>query len=318
MVASNQVKFAVLALSLGIAFSSGSSQAVQAKSAKKAAAAAAKSAKAVPQGDEQAVRAALADFSKLLDAGDAAGLSALWTEDGEYTDEDGNQTKGRKEIQQRFSMIFSQEGKPKVKLVPDSVSFLAPTVAMVEGSVQRNQEGQTRPESHFSLVMVKGDSGWLMSRASERQIVATSNYDNLRHFDWLIGDWDAQSSSATVHMKAEWVPSKNFILCKYETKKADGGHAIDMQIIGWDPVLDQPRSWHFDSSGGFGQGLWSNANNQWVCDATAVERDASTTKSRNIITVTGPNAFTWSSTNRSVDGMAVGDAPSLQVQRVVK
>jgi uncharacterized protein (TIGR02246 family) len=318
MVASNHLKLAFSVLSLGIVFLSGADPAM-AKSSKKTSSQTSKSAKtSAPQGDEQAIRAQLANFSKQLAAGDAAALAQLWTEDGEYEDEDGSLTKGRKEIEKRFAMVFSQDGKPQVHLAADTVKFLAPSVALVEGLVQREHDGQTRPGSHFSLVMVRGDSGWLLTRAAERSLIATSNYDYLRHFDWIIGDWGAESNAATVHMKAEWVPSKNFILCKYETKKADGAQSVDMQIIGWDPLLDQARSWHFDSSGGFGQGLWSKANNQWICDTTGVESDGSTTKSQNIISVTGADSFTWTSVNRSVDGMAVGDAPSLQVKRTVR
>jgi uncharacterized protein (TIGR02246 family) len=318
MVANKHIKLAALAFSLGIALSSGINEMAVAKSSKKTSKQATTSAKdGAPQGEEQTIRANLSNFSKLLAAGDAKGLAALWAEDGEYVDEDGYQTKGRKEIEQRMARTFSQDGRPQVQMAADTVKFLAPTVALVEGTVEREHDGQTRPASHFSLVFVKGDSGWLLTRVAERVLVATSNYEKLRHFDWIIGDWDAKSTAASVHMKAEWVPSKNFILCKYETKKADGGHSIDMQIIGWDPILNQPRSWHFDSSGGFGQGLWSKVSNQWICDTTAVESDASETKARNVITVTSPNAFTWSSTNRSLDGMAVGDAPSLSVERVV-
>jgi uncharacterized protein (TIGR02246 family) len=318
MVATKQIKLAALAMSLGIALSSATTQMAQARSSKKAAAASTSTAKGGTQSDDAAVRAQLSQFSKFLAAGDAHSLANLWTEDGEYVDEDGHQSKGRKALEERFTMVANRESKPNITLLSDSIKFLAPSVAMVEGTVEREHDGQSRPTTHFDMVWVKGDGGWLLSNASERELVATSNYEFLRHFNWIIGDWSAQSSAATVNMKAEWVPSKNFILCKYDTSKKDGGHSVDMQIIGWDPILGMPRSWHFDSSGGYGQGFWSKANNQWVCDATAVESDASTTKARNIITVTGPDSFTWTSVNRSVDGMAVGDAPSLMVQRVGK
>jgi len=314
MVASNYIKFAALALSLGITVFGGINDQAFAKSTKKKSdtSTAAKS----TQGDEPAVRAQLAEMARQLAAGNAAQLAALWALDGEYVSEDGDRARGRKEIENRFSNLFAQ-GKPQVSLVADSVKFLAPTVAVVEGTVQRVRDGQTVPDTHFSLVLVKGADGWLMNRASESPMVSTSNYDYLRQLDWIIGEWDAKGANATVHLKAEWVPSKNFIICKYETKKADGSTSVDMQVIGWDPILSQPRSWHFDSSGGYGQGFWTKANNQWVCDASGVESDGSTTKSRNIMSVKGSNSFDWSSINRSVDGMAVGDASPLQVQRIV-
>jgi len=315
MVASNHIKFAALALSLGIIVFNGVNDQAFAKSTKKKTEVTVTTKSTV--GDEPAVRAQLAEMAKQLAAGNAAQLAALWAVDGEYIDEDGNRARGRKEIENRFSGLFSQGGKPQVHLAADTVKFLAPTVAIVEGTVQRDRDGQTMPDSHFSLVLVKGADGWLMSRASESPVVATSNYDYLRQLDWIIGEWDAKGSNASVHLKAEWVPSKNFIICKYETKKADGSQSVDMQVIGWDPILSQPRSWHFDSSGGYGQGLWTKSNNQWMCEASGVESDGSTTRSRNIMSIKGSNSFDWSSVNRSVDGMAVGDAAPLVVQRIV-
>jgi len=210
MVASNHIKFAALALSLGIIVFNGVNDQAFAKSTKKKTEVTVTTKSTV--GDEPAVRAQLAEMAKQLAAGNAAQLAALWAIDGEYIDEDGNRARGRKEIENRFSGLFSQGGKPQVHLAADTVKFLAPTVAIVEGTVQRDRDGQTMPDSHFSLVLVKGADGWLMSRASESPVVATSNYDYLRQLDWIIGEWDAKGSNASVHLKAEWVPSKNFII----------------------------------------------------------------------------------------------------------
>jgi uncharacterized protein (TIGR02246 family) len=272
-----------------------------------------------PEGDVAAIQSQLINFSRILATGDAAALAALWTADGEYIDEDGATVKGRNDIQQRFALVFNENGKPQIKLISEEVKFLAPTVALIEGKAQRNREGTATSDSRFSLVMVKGEGGWLFSRVSERAAVtASSNYENLKQMEWIIGEWSAQNSSASVHMFAEWMPNKNFIVCKYDTKKANGASSVDMQIIGWDPLVEKPRSWHFDNSGGYGQGFWSKVGTQWICDASGVESDGSVTRSKNLMNVTAANGFTWSSVQRSVNGMAVGDAPALQVQRVSK
>lgn len=318
--ASTKPRMVVLAVSLGIATSFGlGSDAALAKSAKKSSVQPRQTTKSAnPQGDEQAIRDFVSKLSKLHEAGDAKGLSALWAEDCEYVDIDGTQTKGRKDLEQRFASVFAAKGIPRMQVATDSVKFLAPSVALAEGRVQREQDGQIHTDSRFSLILVRGADGWLISKASERAFVASTNYDYLKPFDWIVGNWTAQNDGTSVNLSAEWVPSKNFILCRYVTTKQTGKTSVDMQIIGWDPILNQPRSWHFDNTGGFGQGLWSKVNNQWSCEASGVESDGSTTKSRNIFLVNGPDKFSWSSQNRSVNGMAVGDAASLTVQRVVK
>ncbi|MBU6454833.1 MAG: SgcJ/EcaC family oxidoreductase [Cyanobacteria bacterium REEB67] len=331
MIASNILEKAAtfrdsaLALALGIAVVAGLAQGVgtpafaRAKKVKNVETVKTSTVVARPDGDVAAVQAQLINFSRILALGDAAALASLWTADGEYIDEDGAAVKGRDDIQQRFALVFNTNGKPQIQLISEEVKFLSPTVALVEGKVQRNREGNAISDSRFSLVMVKGEAGWLFSRVSERAaLTASSNYDHLKQLDWIIGEWSAQNGNASVHMRAEWMPNKNFIVCKYDTKKANGATSIDMQIIGWDPLEEKPRSWHFDNSGGYGQGFWSKVGSQWVCDTSGVESDGSVTRSKNLMNVTGANGFTWSSVQRSVNGMAVGDASALAVQRVSK
>ena len=266
--------------------------------------------------DTVSVKTQLVSFSTMLAAGDAAGLAAMWTPDGEYIDEDGVTLKGRSAIQDRFTKVFGEDGKPQVKLVAEDIKFVAPTVVLVEGRVEHTGDAAALTESRYSAVMVHTESGWQFSRVAERNVGATSSYDYLRQMEWLVGEWTAQNNGVTVHMRAEWLPNKNFILCRYETKKASGPNIVDIQVIGWDPIQEKPRSWSFDNSGGYGQGFWLKAGTQWICDSQGVENDGSVTHSRNILNITSPTAFTWSSVHRSVNGMAVGDAPALEVQKV--
>ena len=265
--------------------------------------------------DTTPVRAQLVNFANMLAAGDAAGLAAMWTADGEYIDEDGVSLKGRSAIQDRFNSVFKDDGKPQVKLVAEDIKFVAPTVALVEGKVEHTGDSATLTESRYSAVMVRNESGWQFTRVAERSVGVTASYDYLRQMEWLIGEWTAQNNGVSVHMRAEWLPNKNFILCRYETKKPSG-NIVDIQVIGWDPIQEKPRSWSFDNSGGYGQGFWVKAGSQWICDSQGVENDGSITRSRNIMNITSPTAFSWSSVHRSVNGMSVGDAPALEVQRV--
>ena len=75
-----------------------------------------------------------------------------------------------------------------------------------------------------------------------------------------------------------------------------------MQIVAWDPVAQQIRSWVFDSDGGFGEGTWSQKGNAWHVQLVGTLADGGTSSSVNIITHIDNNTFTWQSVNRVVDG----------------
>ncbi len=270
------------------------------------------------EGDSSGVKAQIALLNKALMEGDAKALAAVWSDDAEYIDEDGSITKGKASLEKRFANIFVQNGKQLVDLVPDTVRFLSSDVALSEGTVQR-KEGAPKPETRFSMVLVKHNGAWLISSATETALASQSALDPLKDLSWLIGDWSAENNGASVHMKAEWAANKNFITCRYEIKKsAATAQEESRQVIGWDPRTEQPISWHFDTNGGFGYGNWIKKDRQWMVDASGVDRDGSTTTATNILSISDPNSFSFQSVNRSINGVGFNDTVPLKVQRVVK
>jgi len=252
-----------------------------------------------------------------LENGDAVGLGFLWTIDGSYIDDGGQETKGRADLVKRFIALFKENGKMLFDLVPDDIRVLSNNVGYCEGTVKRKQEQKSVPETRFSMVFVKQDGNWLISSATETPIVsAEPAHETLSDLSWLIGSWKAERDGGSVNLRADWTPNKNFIHCEYAIKKPDRLPSIDVQIIGWDPRKNQVISWSFDSSGGFGSASWYRESGKWVVDSTAVERDGSTSRAINVLEPTGANGFTWQSVNRSVDGIALGETEPLKVERI--
>src|SRR6516162_6909835 len=90
-----------------------------------------------------------------------------------------------------------------------------------------------------------------------------------------------------------------------ETKTTTDG----WEIIGWDPVQQQIRSWIFDSNGGFGESAWVNNGEDWLIRASNVLPDGSRSTAENAPTKVDDNKFTWESQNRTLNGEP---QPSLQ------
>ncbi len=273
----------------------------------------------VPKDDEAGIKAQLQALSRAVANADAKAVAALWTEDGIFVDNDGIQTTGRAALEKRFAETFLETGKQAVEFTPENIRFLANTVAFSEGIVSRKVAGAPAvPETRYTTLFVKQDGTWLISSATETTLVAQSNYDHLRALAWLIGEWSAEKDGGSVHMKAEWAPSKNFIQCKFETQKPGEPQRIDSQVIGWDPRAEQVVSWNFNSSGGFSNGSWTREGRQWLVNVSGVQQDGSTSKAVNVISPGDPNTFTWQTVQREVDGEPVGDTEPLKVLRVVR
>jgi uncharacterized protein (TIGR02246 family) len=274
----------------------------------------------VAQGDPSAIKNQISALSSSLVSGDGKSVAFLWTEDGSYTDSDGNVVQGRDAIEKRFSAQFRENGKPAYELTPQTIRFLSATVAESEGTVRRKEGPSTQPETRYSMVFVKQHGDWLIASATETAITATelTSHETLADLSWLIGAWKAERNGATARMKAEWASDKNFIRCTYEIKKPDQPLMVDFQVIGWDPLKNQIVSWLFNSNGGVGHGAWYRKGSKWIVESDGVERDGSTCVAINVIEPTDPNTFVWESLNRSVDGIALGDTLPLKIERIVQ
>lgn len=321
MFAEKLPKLLILAMCLGIVTSSCFPLSVDAKASKSGSKSSRSKTSDKVSGDiTTEVRAQLDTLEKTLSEGTAKQLAALWTEDGTYTDENGDIVKGRPALEERFATIFSDTGNPKVEFVPDSTRSLSSNVVISDGIVRRKEGAKRTPETRYSLVLQKQDGAWLISSATETPFLASAEEEPLTGLAWMIGDWSASNASGgSVQMKANWAANKNFITCEYTTQKSADSKKVDSkQIIGWDPRTENPISWHFDSSGGFGYGNWSQKDGKWYIQSSGIDRDGSTTTATNVISGATPSSFNWQSVDRTVDGVSYTDTSPLKVEKVVK
>jgi hypothetical protein len=89
------------------------------------------------------------------------------------------------------------------------------------------------------------------------------------------------------------------------------------QVIGRNPAGGL-RSWLFDSTGTTSDGVWVRDENRWINEASGVLPDGTEVNSVNVLIPLGPDAFTWQTTERDLDGVAVEGLPPVKVTRVKK
>jgi uncharacterized protein (TIGR02246 family) len=269
--------------------------------------------------DEAAIRASAEAYAKAYNAADANTLAALWTADAEYVDDLGQEFHGRDAIVRELSSTWSDQPGTKLELTVSSIRQLAPDVALETGTSRaKPAEGNPTPGVKYTAVHVKRDGKWLVSNVTESRHVPATNEPYLQDLAWLEGEWKAEAGGKTTTFQCDWMPNKSFLRRSFTVKEKDQTISSGTQIIGWDPQLVTIVSWTFNSDGGVGRELWSQAGQRWTIEASSTLRDGSTSLATNILMKLDDNTFSWQSVERSLNGDLLPDTAIVRVKRVAR
>ena len=270
-------------------------------------------------GDAAAIRAAADAFVAAFNQGDAKGVAAHWTADGDYTDESGTKFSGREAIQQGYARFFAENPGHKMKLQIDSLKLLGDSAAIEDGRAALDPAPAGAPAtSRYTAVHVKVDGKWLMSTVRDARIETPSSFRNVADLEWLIGTWTAEEHGAKTESVCRWVANKSFVERKYTITHADGSAASGVQLIGWNPQGGHVQSWNFSSDGGHAIGVWSPREGGWAAEIRGVTGDGTPTTAVNLLTKLDDNAYVWQSVNRSAGGQALPDTEEVVLKRSAK
>lgn len=279
---------------------------------------AAKTAKTETPTDEQAIRATADAYVKAFNAGDAKAVAAFWTTTADYVDEQGKVCKGRDAIEKEYAALFAAHPGLAMKLDIESIRLLNGAIAMEDGRSTLTLDGRKISQNRYSAVHVKQNGAWLLSAVRDMPDLAATDAE-LHELDFLVGDWAAQRDETTVKSNFKWTIGKHFLYRTYvvvEQEHPDAPKRSGLQIIAWDPSARQLRSWTFDSTGGFGQGLWSRADGGWSIETEGVLADGSLTASTELVERVNDNIIGWQSVNRTAAGQQLPDTEQVVLERV--
>jgi uncharacterized protein (TIGR02246 family) len=266
--------------------------------------------------EEKVLRTNAAAYTKAFNAGNAKALAAFWTPDGDYVDTTGQLVRGRAAIEKDLAALFAERGQLTIVISPESFRFLGPDVAIETGRarVTRAADGSATT-SRYTVVHVKQEGQWRMSSVRESPHEPATHYEHLRELEWLVGKWEAKGNQAALEETIAWTDNKNYLRRTYSVKSADGSTNTGMQVIAWDPLTRQIRSWTFDSDGTFRSEWWTKQGNRWVLTQTGVLPDGSPTQCTNVLQRVNDDTFTWRSAQRSLGGTRLPDLAEIKVTR---
>ncbi len=268
------------------------------------------------QADQDAVRAAVKDFIKVFEKGDAKGLAAQFTAEGEYVANDGATLRGRAAMEDGYAQFFKKNPDLKLEVTVDSVRFVSRDDAVVEGSARSYRAGKPEdPTLSRISALVRPREGDVAAGPAAR--VARRGRDAGRRglADRHVGVQKRQSGcphDLRVGGRQELHP-RPF----HDQAEGQPRNPLRVtQLIGRDPRTGQLHSWLFENDGGFGEADWTWDGKAWSLAATGVEPDGDEVTATNMLTPLGKDAFTWQSINRTVNGEDVTDIAPVKVTRV--
>jgi uncharacterized protein (TIGR02246 family) len=266
--------------------------------------------------DRAAVQAATQQFARAFEKEDAAAVAALFTESGEYDNDDGPPIHGRAALTKAYADFFAKRVALTLESKSNKIRFVGQDTAVEEGTFSAKAKDQPTRVCRYSALFVRQDGKWLMAMLKEWGDDTTERA-SLNDIAWLIGTWEGAGDGGTARTTYELAPNKAFILARYTvTPKGNDKPTTGTQVIGVDPASGSIRSWTFDADGGIGEATWTWDDGRWAIDSDGTLGDGSDTSALNFLTKTGADAFSWKSVKRTLEGDTLPDIGPITVKRV--
>jgi uncharacterized protein (TIGR02246 family) len=267
--------------------------------------------------DAKAIEALGEAFAKAYEKGDAEAIAALFTEEAEVTDEEGQIIRGRDAIGEQFAAGFQARPGDKIELTTLSLRFLGPDIAREHGVTRTIPAGKRQSETtRYDAILVQRDGHWLHASVHELPAKSPTAHERLEELEWLLGDWVDESGEGVVHTTCRWSDDKSFLLRDFTVQVAGQPTLSGSQRIGWDPQSHQFKSWVFDPDGGFSEAVWSrNGKDQWIIKASGVLADGRSVSGTQVLTYVNKGAARWRSVDRAIGGEAVDDLDEIVIVR---
>lgn len=256
-------------------------------------------------------------FVAAFNAKDAAAIAAMFLPNGEIIGRNGNEVRGREEIQTFYADYFSGEKVPQIALEASSVRLVAPGLAIEDGLVHiTTAENEPVKSVSYSVTQVKQpDGSWLIA-SSRDHLEVTPPSEHLKPLVWLAGEWTYEGDDGVrMDLAIDLDPSGNFLLGEAAATDAAGGVQNTSLRIGWNPATASVFWWTFDSDGGNASGQWTRNGGGWLVRSSGITADGETNASTQRISMDGGDTIVWAASDRVRAGENLPDATLRFVRR---
>ena len=270
-------------------------------------------AKAAPSVDEAAIRKSASNFADAYNRGDAKAIAAMYTENGESRDADGETLQGRAEIEKAYAEVFKANPGAKVELLVKSIRFPARDLAVEEGLVRLTPDTKTMPTTTSYVAVHSREGGpWKVALSSEAGV----GLDRLDDLEWLVGSWTAKTEFGDVKFTFAKEPKKPVMTASF-TRSVAGKEPFTGTIrIAFDPETEKIRSWGFEDDGAHSQALWTNDGKSWLIECRGVTGNGTPFSDVVILQRPVEGAITWRTVDRVLGDDRLPDTKPMRLVRV--
>ncbi len=273
-------------------------------------------AKAAVSPEETAVKDVLKVYADVYNKHDAGKLIEYWTPNAvSLNTETGSRITGRDAIKAGFEQLFKADPKSQLTIRLKHYRFIKPDLLSIEGESVVTSPNQEPAENTFTALLVKVGDIWQIEQATESSVPTPATpYDGLKSLEWMVGNWADETPGVTVESQISWNAKKTFLIRKYsvqfdnETEVETGS-----QVIAWDARSKTIRSWTFSSDGSFGEGAWSNNDNEWRVKFNHTGSDGSVTSGTQVINKVNDRTASVQIVGQEVDGQLTPTRPAVKM-----
>jgi len=267
--------------------------------------------------EEQTIADQANAYVAAYNSGDVQALGAMFSEDAEWVDADGNLYSGRTGITAMLDEALGQRDGRTLALSVESARPVTAEVIVEKGiSTITDKDGRNSVGS-YTAVHVKKDDAWKITQFTETGApLAGDAALRLRELEWLVGTWVDQSESVEATATVEWTENHTFLTRAFSFQVDGAEPTRGTEVIGWDPTRGRIRSWVFQSDGGFSENIWTQDGDRWLIQHRAVLPDGGQGSAQQTLTFVDTDTFTFSSASRNLDGELLPDIDPITAVRV--
>jgi uncharacterized protein (TIGR02246 family) len=268
-------------------------------------------------GDEAAIRKALAGSAAAYNKADADVASLFFAPDAEFNDDDGRVLKGRDAIRKDLEQLFATTKGLKLDASVESIRKLSNDAYNVRGTATVFRIDGSSNKSTYALVVAKRDNNWLIADARELSSDSEAASANPLHgLAWMVGDWQDASDDIDVTAHCTWSANNHFLI-RSHTVTVNGEVDLEgTEVIVYDPTTKQIRSWMFDSDGTVTESTWTQSGRVWTAKSKGFLADGKKASATHTYTLVDDNTITYASANRDVGGQLQPNVPDVKMVRV--
>lgn len=269
------------------------------------------------QHDEKAIDESNRAYIEAFNKKDLNAFKELWAVDAEYNlPEAGLEFQGQNAIVEKFASIFKKHPNATIEINKESVYFNTPDEVVEVANAITREDGKELTHATYKIFYEKHGNKWLINELRNvRSGSSPQPSEHLKELEWLIGSWVDEDEDSTITLVNQWNKFHTFITQSF-TVTVEGKFELEgKQLIAWDPINQNIRSWIFDSDGSFGEGTWRKEGNNWIVEISSTLTDGRKASAIYIMTPVDKDHYTWQSSGRSVGGNLLPDIAPVTVVR---